>query len=91
MLTGENGRQVFLKAASTVAQAEIAAAYAEEIRKISVLADLVPAPRLEWFSSSGPWVLLGYEAVPSRPPRRRMTPRSGEAAQDRESNGQARR
>ncbi len=38
------------------------------------LGDSVPAPRLEWFSREESWVLLGYEAVPSRQPRRPWTP-----------------
>lgn len=70
VLTGENGSQVFLKAANKVAQAQIARAYDEEIRKVVALDDAVPAPRLEWFSREESWVLLGYEAVPSRQPRR---------------------
>ncbi|MET3963316.1 hypothetical protein ABIE44_003250 [Marmoricola sp. OAE513] len=70
VLTGENGRQTFVKAASKVAQAQVAASYAEEIRKVSALGDVVPAARLEWFSQQQNWVLLGYEAVPSRQPRR---------------------
>lgn len=70
VLTGADGSQVFLKAASKVAQAEIASAYGEEIDKMVVLGDTVPAPRLDWFSRAESWVLLGYEAVPGRPPRR---------------------
>src|SRR3569832_977362 len=56
VLTGENGAQVFVKAASKIAQAEIAKAYDEEIRKVIGLADAVPAPRLEWFSRDDSWV-----------------------------------
>jgi hypothetical protein len=70
VLTGEDGAQVFVKAANKVAQAQIAKAYDEEIRKVIALADAVPAPRLEWFSREESWVLLGYEAVTSRQPRR---------------------
>lgn len=70
VLTGADGSQVFVKAASKVAQAEIAASYAEEIRKVVALDEAVPAPRLEWFSREESWVLLGYEAVVSRQPRR---------------------
>jgi hypothetical protein len=70
VLTGESGAQVFVKAASKVAQAEIAKSYDEEIRKVDALGDIVPAPRLEWFSRQESWVLLGYEAVASRQPRR---------------------
>jgi hypothetical protein len=74
VLTGENGAQVFVKAANKIAQAEIAKSYDEEIRKVIALGDTVPAPRLEWFSREENWVLLGYEAVPSRQPRRPWTP-----------------
>lgn len=73
ILTGENGAQVFVKAASKVAQAAIAESYEEEIRKVTALADVVPAPRLEWFSRAENWVVLGYESVPSRQPRRPWT------------------
>jgi hypothetical protein len=74
VLTGENGAQVFVKAASKIAQRAIAESYDEEIRKVSALAGTVPAPRLEWFSREESWVLLGYESVPSRQPERPWTP-----------------
>lgn len=70
VLTAADGTQVFLKAASKVAQAQVAAAYGEEIDNMVALGGTVPAPRLEWFSRAESWVLLGYEAVPGRPPRR---------------------
>jgi len=53
VLTGDNGAQVFVKAANRIAQAPIAEAYDEEIRKVIALDDAVPAPRLEWFSREG--------------------------------------
>ncbi len=74
VLTAESGAQVFVKAASKIAQAAIAESYDVEIRKVSALADAVPAPRLEWFSRDESWVVLGYESVPSRQPRRPWTP-----------------
>lgn len=70
VITGENGATAFVKAASKVAQREVAASYAEEITKIVALGDLVPAPALEWFSRDEAWILLGYEAVAARQPRR---------------------
>lgn len=73
VLTGESGAQVFVKAANKAAQAAVAAAYDEEIRKVVALGDTVPAPRLEWFSREETWVVLGYEAVASRQPRRPWT------------------
>jgi hypothetical protein len=74
VLTGKSGAQVFVKAANKVAQAQIAESYEEEIRKVVALAGGVPAPRLEWFSREESWVLLGYEAVAARQPRRPWTP-----------------
>jgi len=70
IVTAADGSQAFIKAASKVAQAEVAASYAEEIRKVVLFGDAIPAPKLEWFSRGQSWVLLGYEAVPSRQPRR---------------------
>ncbi len=70
IVTGADGSQAFIKAANKIAQAEVAASYAEEIRKVVLFGDTIPAPRLEWFSRGQSWVLLGYEAVPSRAPRR---------------------
>lgn len=70
VLTGANGARSFVKAASRAAQADIASAYAEEARKLALLPDDIPAPTLEWFSKDETWVVLGFEAVPARPPRR---------------------
>lgn len=70
VLTGENGARAFVKAASKVAQAEVAASYDEEIRKVVALDSAVPGPQLEWFSRQESWVVLGYEAVDGRQPRR---------------------
>lgn len=69
VLTGEDGSQVFVKAASRVAQAPFAAAYAEEARKLRLLSDRVPAPRLLW-TIDDDWVVLGIEAAPHRRPDR---------------------
>lgn len=70
VLTGADGSQAFIKAASKVAQAEVAASYSAEIDKVVAFDGAIPAPALEWFSRGQSWVLLGYEAVPSRLPRR---------------------
>ncbi len=80
ILTAADGSQAFIKAASKVAQAEVAASYAEEIRKVVLFGDSIPAPKLEWFSREQSWVLLGYEAVPSRQPRRPWRPAELERA-----------
>lgn len=74
ILTGENGARTFVKAANKVAQAEIAKSYSEEITKVVALDGCVPAPTLEWFSREENWVLLGYEAVDARQPRRPWRP-----------------
>ncbi len=70
ILTGADGSRVFVKAASKVAQAEIASSYAEEIRKLVLLGDAIPSPALQWFSKDEAWVLLGFEAVTAKQPRR---------------------
>lgn len=72
VLTGSDGSQVFVKAASRVAQAPFAAAYAEEGRMLTLLGDRIPAPRLLWTIDED-WVVLGIEAVTGRPPARPWT------------------
>lgn len=74
VLTGEDGRTLFVKAASRAAQPEHAASYAEEARKRLLLGDTVPAPRLEWVHDADGWVVLGFEAVRARAPRRPWRP-----------------
>jgi hypothetical protein len=70
VLTTAEGTRAFVKAASRAAQPEIAASYAEEARKLTVLCETIPAPRLEWVHDDDAWVVLGLEAVDSRQPRR---------------------
>jgi hypothetical protein len=82
VLTGADGSQVFVKAASKVAQAEVAASYDEEISKVVALGDGVPAPQLQWYSRQNSWVLLGFEAVPARAPRRPWNPADLDRALD---------
>ena len=74
ILTTSSGDRAFVKAASKAAQPEIAASYAEEARKLAVLRDAVPAPRLDWVHEDEGWVVLGLEAVDARPPRRPWRP-----------------
>jgi hypothetical protein len=69
VLACEDGTRHFVKAASTAAQRQIAASYREEARKLGVLPDTAPAPRLTWLIDDA-WVVLGLEYVESRPPRR---------------------
>lgn len=72
ILTGADGSRIFVKAASKVAQKPFAAAYAEEGRKMRLLGDSVPAPKLLW-SIDDDWVALGFEAVAARRPERPWT------------------
>jgi aminoglycoside phosphotransferase (APT) family kinase protein len=73
-LTGEDGNRMFVKAASKKAQKGIAAAYADEVRKLRLLPDALPAPKLLWSDEDDLWVLLGFECIeggnPARPFRR---------------------
>ena len=73
VLTGADGRRLFVKAASRVAQVQAAASYAEEARKHQLLGDAIPAPRLDWVIDDD-WVVLGFEAVEAQAPRRPWRP-----------------
>lgn len=71
VLTGEDGRRMFVKAASKKAQRPFADSYREEIRKLTLLPDGLPIPRLLWAHEDDLWVILGLEYVdgpnPTRP------------------------
>ena len=82
LVTGADGSQAFIKAASRAAQAEIASSYAEEARKREILGDSIPAPRLDWISDDDTWVVLGFEAIESRQPRRPWRPAELDRALD---------
>ena len=82
VLVAENGVRSFVKAASTEAQRPIAASYAEEARKLRLLGDAVPSPRLEWAEETDGWVVLGFEAVAGRTPRRPWRPAELQRALD---------
>ena len=69
-LTGEDGSRVFVKAASKQAQRPIAASYAEEARKLALLPEALPAPRLLWAEEDDRWVVIGLEHVSGRAPAR---------------------
>lgn len=70
-LTGENGARMFVKAASRKAQGPFADSYKEEIRKLGLLPEGLPVPRLLWSHVDDLWVILGLEYVdgpnPDRP------------------------
>jgi hypothetical protein len=82
VLTTESGDRAFVKAASKAAQSEIAASYAEEARKHALLGGGIPAPRLDWVHEDEAWVVLGFEAVRSRQPRRPWRPAELDRALD---------
>jgi hypothetical protein len=82
LLTSASGERAFVKAASTVAQPDFAASYAEEARKLQIFDGRVPAPRLEWVHDEDGWLVLGFEAVDGRAPRRPWRPADLERALD---------
>lgn len=69
VLTCRDGERYFVKAASSRAQAQLAAAHREEARTLRALPAGVPAPRLLW-TLDGDWVVLGIEHVAGRHPHR---------------------
>lgn len=81
-LTGENGDRLFVKAASKKAQAPFAESYAEEVRKLALLPSGLPVPRLLWSHDDDLWVVLGFECVDGRPPRRPWSRRELDACLD---------
>lgn len=74
VLTGADGRKMFLKAASKKAQRPFADAHREEIRALRSLPSGLPVPTLLWSHEDDLWVLLALEYVeghnPARPWRR---------------------
>ncbi|MGH3453838.1 MAG: phosphotransferase family protein [Nocardioidaceae bacterium] len=69
-----DGRRVFVKAADDATRAVFAASYREEIRKLEALPDAIPAPRLRWSHDADGWVILGFDDVAGRHPRRPWRP-----------------
>ena len=74
VLEAEDGRRIFVKAASKQAQRPIAASYAEEARKRPLLPPGLPAPSLLWSTEDDRWVVLALEHVDGRPPARPWRP-----------------
>ena len=70
VLTCADGSRHFVKAASVKAQRMFAYAYREEARKLTLLPEAAPAPRLLWLHDADDWVVLGLEHVDARPPSR---------------------
>ena len=73
VLTTDQGRSFFVKAASQKAQRVVATSYAEEARKHTMLAGIVPAPELLWWQPArgdDGWVVLCFEAYDGYSPTR---------------------
>jgi hypothetical protein len=70
VLTGEDGRRMFVKAANKKAQKMFAGSYREEVRKLGLLPPGLPLPRLLWSHEDDLWVALGLEYVDARAPAR---------------------
>src|SRR4051812_35647629 len=70
VLTGADGRQVFVKAASKKAQRPFADAYAAEVLRLRALPTGLPVPRLVWAHEDDLWVVLATEYVEGGPPAR---------------------
>jgi hypothetical protein len=69
-LTGASGERLFVKAASKKAQRPFAEAYVEEARRLATLPHDLPATRILWAHEDDAWVVLAFEDVEGRPPRR---------------------
>ena len=69
----DDGRHAFVKAADASQQPDFALSYREEVRKLSALPAMVPAPRLRWHLD-GDWVILGFDEVAGGPPKRPWQP-----------------
>ena len=70
VLTCEDGSLHFVKAASVRAQKMFAHSYREEARKLAGLPPGTPAAALRWVHDDDEWVVLGFEHVEGRSPRR---------------------
>jgi len=73
VLTCADGSRHFVKAASVKAQRLFASSYREEARKLAMLPEEVPAPRLLW-SHDDDWVVLGIQYVDAHNPERPWRP-----------------
>ncbi|HSE69826.1 MAG TPA: phosphotransferase [Nocardioidaceae bacterium] len=73
VLTTTDGRRHFVKAASKKAQEPFANSYREEVRKLRLLPEGLPVPRLLWSHEDEAWIVLGLEYVEGATPRRPWT------------------
>ena len=74
VLTGADGRRLFLKAASKKAQRPFAEAYSAEVRRLRALPPDLPVPRLLWSHEDDLWVVLATEYVDGANPARPWRP-----------------
>lgn len=66
----DDGRRVFLKAASRLLSPVAHPSYVTEASVITALPDAVAAPRLLWHLEDGDWVVLCFEDVEAQAPAR---------------------
>jgi hypothetical protein len=69
-----DGGRAFVKAADDATRAVFAASYREEIRKLAALPASIPAPRLRWSHDADGWIILGFDDIAGRHPRRPWRP-----------------
>lgn len=74
VLTGADGRRIFLKAASRQAQRPFADAYALEARRLRELPTGLSVPRLLWSHEDESWVVLALECLDGTNPARPWDP-----------------
>ncbi len=70
VLVGPDGERAFVKAAGKRAQRQFAQAYLTEAHLNRRLPSGLPAPRLLWVEETPDWVMLAFEPVEGRNPRR---------------------
>lgn len=70
----DDGRRVFVKAADDGTRGIFAAAYRNEVQVLPHLPAAVPAPRLQWTHDRDGWVVVAFDDVEGRHPRRPWQP-----------------
>ena len=68
-----DGRRVFVKAVSS-AEPVIADCYRDEARIVAALPPELPIPSLHWVADDGDWVVLCFDDIAGRTPRRPWRP-----------------
>ncbi len=82
VLVTDDGRRTFVKAAGKRAQRQFAAAYATEAALNQRLPSELPAPQLLWVEETPEWVVVAFEHVEGRAPRRPWVPAELDACLD---------